>query len=637
MGILDDVLGPSPSMLGPDGVKGTAAMQGQPQPKKKVQPTPPTPQVAKPAPDPLDEQLARVGSAPTTPAVDPLDEQLARVSSGSSALVQHLHEAQKSGHLATEMAAKSATDPERFSADRTGSPLDAALTSATQGGETALSGIPGGAMALAGLRHLTTGESYHDAQAEQAKEIRQYEKENPVASLALKTLAAAPLAARLPGGIVSGGATYGATANALDPNLDESVGQRLWNTGVGGVEGALTGKLLQTGGRFVQKLGAATGATDAISSALDRAANSSLGQKLGLGGAADVAQAFGTKGAVNQVAADRQALMGAAGAEGSGADRMLQHIADTKAQAAELYGAVKDTPEVQTVAQKWLQDPDIAETINAAAAEKGLPANTTDPSVLHLAKQLARKTVNRSFVVDAPIPRETALRVGPKLDAFTEDLHAASPEIKAADNFYAQAMSAEDAFKNAYQGVKTATGSPSAKALAKTTPEAVTSKLDAALTRPSAVQQAMQEGSQAGASASIGDKIRGVPLTEGTRGVLDLPILRASEAGASGRALLAPEQRAALEATLRQLDQRSAQRSASMAPRGKIGTIFHGPAQYNYLGQPSAVGPLRETANAMQNGSLDLAPFQRGRQTLQQLQDAIRALTVARAGQMVAP
>lgn len=756
MGILDDILNPGVTMLGPQGVKGTAALADQPQPKKKVQSAPPTPAVAKAAPvDVSDNPFAAPGGPDVSgnPFASGGD-------SGPDALVQQLHADYAAGHLATAEHAKSAVDPERRSADRTGSPLDAALGSVVQGGETAASGIPGAAMALASLRSLTTGESYHDAQAEQAKEITAYTRAHPVASMALKTLAAAPLASVVPGGAVTGGAAYGALDNALDPNLEESGGTRLWNTVTGGAEGAAAGKLLENGGALAAKIGAKTGITDALSTALDRAGQSRVGQIVQeLRGApddnvlSDVGAALGTRGAVNAAAADRRAITDAVGGNESPADLLTRRVQEGQAAAKPLYDAATAQANAFEAApaaaksrldeilaradQKALPAPGQSE-IERRAAQDGLAAHdytagaaptledaaahdytaTTPAGVPFAGNDLAQ----RDFTVERPVQLRAANDVmvrqpagapvspqapgapdrfaaaenatqtalaNPHVQMQLKSLLGDAPSLQGDDLGSYEVLRKVQANMNAEYGKLKATGqdsgpywhelngaradvnaallakapalaeanatfarevgipregitkgqtmglNPTGKAAFKRSPDAITQWIESATTP--ADQAARANAVSAGVSAQLGQKVSGVPLGTGTRGVLDLPILNASEAGADARGLLDPTKRAALHATLRDLDTKAATEGANQLPRGVVASLWHGPAQYPYLTSPAARGPLRDVSDAMAQGTFDPSGFQRGQGTLDKLQDVIRALTVARAGQIAAP
>ena len=751
-------------------------MQGQPSPKKKVQPTPQTPQVAKPAPpvDLSDNPFA------TQSTPDLSDNPFAESASGDADPMAKYHADFKSGALQKRISAANSRDQAALNTD------------SSVGNWITTLAPPGVKNAVATVRaDLEPGHTFVNPFTEDRADRDQriaIERQaidrvgnkidansprvfgangpgidlpiignplNPKLSTLGKMAVGAPFAAALPGGMVAQAAQYGGASGVLDDQPDASLGHHLMEGGKDALEAAFLGKLGQGVGQLASKIGASTGLTDALSTALAKAKGSPLGTKL-----SDLAESLGTKGAVNQVAADRQALTDAVGGGESPADLLARRVKEGRAVASPLYDAARaqaNTLEGAPAAvksrldeilanaeQKALPAPGQSEITRQAAAE-GLAGHdytqgasptleqaaahdftaTTPPTEPFRDNGLLQSDFTKERPVNlraandvnvrtgTPSPTEMGeVTVGPK-NQFAEaeqatqtalsnphvqmqikSLMGDAPSLKGQDPGSYDVLRKVQANMNAEFGKLKASGqdsgpywhelngaradvnaallakapaladanatfarevgipregitkgqtmgaNPAGKAAFKRSPDAISQWI--AEGKTPAEQSARADAVSAGVGANMGQKISGVPLQSGTRGALDLPMLQGSEAAAGGRALLTPARRQALEATLASLDQRSATEAANMAPRSTLESLWKGPAEYNYLGtsklpSPNATGPLRETANAMQDGSLDLAPFMRGKQTLQQLQDAIRALSVARSGQMAAP
>lgn len=247
MALLDDILGPSAAMLGPQGVQGTASVQNQPQPKKKTQQTPQTPVVAKMAPPPVD--LSDNPFAQPAPAASPdlSGNPFAEAGTGGDAAVEKAHADFKSGALQRHEAAfnavdrgeaQAASDADTY-ANRLGSMLEAPL-----------SGVPGGALAMSVARKLTNGGTL----AENQDAINR-ETDTARLSTPLKLVGGLASTALVPGMSGAGaGATLGALDQALNNDPNSGLGQRAARAVGGGIVGGAGGALLDrvlTGARSV--------------------------------------------------------------------------------------------------------------------------------------------------------------------------------------------------------------------------------------------------------------------------------------------------------------------------------------------------------------------------------------------------
>jgi hypothetical protein len=72
------------------------------------------------------------------------------------------------------------------------SPLEAGAQSVGQGLTTLASGLPGGKMAIAGLRSVTSSETLPEAMRNVQQDVAEYSKENPKSAFALQVLGSAP-------------------------------------------------------------------------------------------------------------------------------------------------------------------------------------------------------------------------------------------------------------------------------------------------------------------------------------------------------------------------------------------------------------------------------------------------------------
>ena len=183
---------------------------------------------------------------------------------------------------------------------------------------------------------------------------------------------AAPIAGFLPGGVVKGGAAYGALQGALGAN-QESIPGRAGQTALGGLVGGATGLLAKGAGKLASK----TGLTDALGRVLRTPqATSTLEMQGGAETAPSlrnlIGETIGTQGAANRVLDARQQILDQlSGSEKSAAQTMMDHVDAYKANAKTLYEAARNTdptvfarPEVQNL----VQNPDLQPFFQEARA-----------------------------------------------------------------------------------------------------------------------------------------------------------------------------------------------------------------------------------------------------------------------------
>ena len=263
MALLDDILNPGETMLGPQGVKGTVAVSSQPQPKKKVQPAPSAPQGAKPpAPVDLSDNPFRQ-SAPATPSGNPFAGD-AEKAGQADAMVQQLHKDYASGELQRRTAilnrndiggAQDVANADTY-ADRLGSMA-----------ERAASVIPGGSAVMTGERMALTGEPRSVAARQDAMDAIEAAQNAPgvtipqgvplmggsrisLADLPTAMASGRALFRTAPGsGAVGGSALYGGALRASNP-IPESLPSRAGGTALAALEAAALPAAAKLGGEI---------------------------------------------------------------------------------------------------------------------------------------------------------------------------------------------------------------------------------------------------------------------------------------------------------------------------------------------------------------------------------------------------
>lgn len=221
MSILDDVLAPSPSLLGPRGVGGTVAYQGEPKPKKAPQ-KPAVPMQAKSAP-PVD-----LSDNPFAPGAPDLSDN----PFGSADPNAALHAEFQRGDLGRKNAVLNRNDVGRANDEMA---QDEATTRGKVLGTMAapLSEVPGGGL----IQRAISGDATKDAIASSPA----------LARIPAKMIGGVAGAGVLPGGIIGQGAGFGALSGLLQDS-PAGVGKRLKDAaiqgGVGAATGAVAGQLL---------------------------------------------------------------------------------------------------------------------------------------------------------------------------------------------------------------------------------------------------------------------------------------------------------------------------------------------------------------------------------------------------------
>lgn len=369
---------------------------------------------------------------------------------------------------------------------------------------------------------------------------------------AMGSLAIAPF---LPGGAVKAGAVLGGADAALSAD-SESPLERLGKTALGAGSGAIAGRVAEGVGNVAQR----SGLTDMLAAGL---------RKIG-GRAADVGQAIGTTGAVNDLAQTRQTILDQlSGSEKSAAQTMIDHVDAYKAQAAKLYDVARqdksviadprirsalDDPRVEQIFQVTRQrlglgpnpvtvapnSPLAAATI-AGHVGPGAPMLTAGPSVppgrlVNAAGQSLMPSAPAQITVDLPTPEEIAMtkrllndvvtgkfqgpgispaeaaQLVPKIDQLRSALHDASPPWKEADAYYAQAKNFETAFTKAFGAQQKVTAGGLDPSKLKS-PDAIDAWVAKRAGTP--IGDARAAGQQGGAASRVADAVKGAPLGAG--------------------------------------------------------------------------------------------------------------------------
>lgn len=189
----------------------------------------------------------------------------------------------------------------------------------------------------------------------------------------------------LPKGMVRGGATYGAADQALaaDP---KSLPDRALGTAIGAGEGAAAGMALKGAGQVAQR----TGMTDFLSRGLKRvapAADRTLNRVAAVFGknagtpTADVSEAIGTKGAMNELLADRQSVLDRLPAtQRTAAETMANHVDAYKSEADRLYTIARNDKGViaDPRVQQALQHPAVRQAFEMTQAHLGMPTQSVN-------------------------------------------------------------------------------------------------------------------------------------------------------------------------------------------------------------------------------------------------------------------
>jgi hypothetical protein len=183
----------------------------------------------------------------------------------------------------------------------------------------------------------------------------------------------------------------------------------------------------------------------------------------------------------------------------------------------------------------------------AIPAQPEVTADLPNPEILALAKRSLRQLVERG--IGGPgVSQEEALTVLPKLNALTDELHAASPDWKQADAFYAQAKNFETAYQKAFGAQQKVTSGGLDPSKLKS-PDAINAWVGKAAGTP--VGAARAAGQQAGAAGRLGDALKGAPLGEDIQSTLTGAngVFQPSPAAAGIRRMAFPSNGAAEEFT----------------------------------------------------------------------------------------
>lgn len=317
--------------------------------------------------DPLAEQMARVG-APSGGAPaggDPLLAQMARVADPMA----KWHAAYQSGTLQRSTAAANATDPEQYALDKAPSYTDRLGMMAERSAST----LPGGATAMTATRKLATGEPWSEAAQHVTEDANEAGKNAPGVTIPFTggsrvTVADAPMAAlgftrMLAGapeiaasrfGIPGASAVYSGAVRATNPN-DESFGSRARGTATDAALGYVVPVMAGRAGRVAANVSGKTGLTDAIAAVADRL------------GAKKLANSIGTRGAVNDLLKEQEAVPTALGQDGlgTGEAQLLAHAKETDRVSKQLFGqAVKD--------KQIINDPTVNEITENPLVQKAI-------------------------------------------------------------------------------------------------------------------------------------------------------------------------------------------------------------------------------------------------------------------------
>lgn len=464
-----------------------------------------------------------------------------------------------------------------------------------KGAEALVSGVPGAQRAVAGYRgllSLLTGEGL-DAASKEVQNAMTGQRQD-VASLPAKAriplqiAGGAPVAAALaPLGALGGGAAFGGLAGADKPA--DTFSDRLKNIGVGSAFGAAGAKGGQLVGKGLANIADRTGLTDLAGRALSKIAP-------------NVSASLGTEGQVNNALEDRQDILDQiGGSDETGSSQQLARIANTKAQAKQLYDAARqDTQIIQDPElQALLADPSVQKTYQTAAALRAASGNPLpraavpdqvplalqklgvsperyaelqalgqsrtripaisgtdilppelmgdtppgvempDPDVLAKTKRMLWDKANG--LQDSPLAmkQEEAQALLPKIDAIRQTLHRLSPSWQQADQFYAGAKGEEEAFANGFDAFKSA-NSQSGDNLSTNSPEAMLKAIEEPRypNEPPDAMAARATAFRNGAKAAASGQVRGADVNRGLKSVLGVNALEPTQPGIQTRSLM---------------------------------------------------------------------------------------------------
>lgn len=551
------------------------------------------------------------------------------------------HKDYASGKLQRQVAAANATDPEQYELDKAPSYTDRLGMMA----ERAASTLPGGSAAMTGTRKLVTGEPWNDAAQHVAHDAEEGGRnapgfnvpmlgrvtaaDAPMAGLGFgKVLASAPkLVAKI--GVPAASGAYSAATRATSPG-EESFGSRVSGTATAGALGyalpAATGRVLRASGNVAGR----TGLTDAVGNAADR---------LGL---PKLANSIGTKGAVNRLLKDQEAIPDALGQKnaGTGESQLLAHAAETDKVSHQLFGkAVQDKqiindPAVNEITANPLVQKAIgwAKSVRRLSGEDvptraeagtrpsavldqyGNPSQvgttTTvealDPQLLHLAKQHVSDVLSGKLRGTLPgddalsSAEAVAIEQSGVLNKLTSRLHDLSPAYKVADDYFSTRVN----FQNGFEKGMELAGKPlkqAASQAATASPEAMQQWANEPNSwqrpRPELAKQRM-EGLDAGHRAGLANQVRDVPLEQGGRGVLNKPPFGNAPDAVARRGTLStgPALEGALGDLTRQLSTRDA---VSARPDARLLRPWRiGNKPFDFLDTPKGEQSIRDAASS---------------------------------------
>lgn len=201
-------------------------------------------------------------------------------STGPDAMVTGLHAAYQKGLLPGIEQGKSADE-----ASALPTPAQAVASNVGQGLTAVASGVPGGKLALSGLRYLGDKlpygptEGFHQAQNAVNTDANEYAKANPVSAFALRVAPTALAGGFLPASGLKAGALLGSTDELLNNDPTSGIPGRLLRAAGGGIVGGATGGLTEaalTGVRSALAPNASKAITD-LQAARSAADQSSIG------------------------------------------------------------------------------------------------------------------------------------------------------------------------------------------------------------------------------------------------------------------------------------------------------------------------------------------------------------------------
>lgn len=450
---------------------------------------------------------------------------------------------------------------------------------------TGLGSIGAGKLLAAGRAH-DYGISQADAERATGQEIKQFEGDYPRTALATKIVPNILALNSLPGKLLQSGRFGGAAISAGSAAVnrlgsvehpDESIVSKMkgaagdaiigggvgyaapWLAARGVFPGVVRAGLGAAGGAWLapkgyETEGAAAGGLAAASPSNTARLVSQVAEKVGAAGgqmfakALDaLSQATGTRGAVNTEMKGVQDILlplgTKVGESGGVAGVKLAEAEQFNAQASKLYEKMRAAVTNDPRMQKYLLDPDFQEVFTAVLRERGLPKGTNplDPDILHTVKQVVRNVMQRKYLVDQPLSRETAARLAPKLEAFTTDLHTAYPEARVADNYFQVGRTAQDAYEMAAGAARPSMRNPTPANLGINDVAGVNEFVNNLQHSDPTIQAQMRivarRAAEAGGKGQIAQQVAAKGLEGGRSGVLSVPALAVSGPAAEQRAL----------------------------------------------------------------------------------------------------